>query len=147
MQVVHLVSVWLSGGEESKALHQKLDEKIDRYAAGELGHAAETVSSIWDLTRKKKALPPILKRKSGSFLNDLLSGLWIPRQREHEDMRASLAKSIQGGSLLHRKYWARQSRGGTICPIYFPSVVSGSTLSRVATCEWDTFYDVTSMLS
>jgi len=148
MQVVHLVSVWLSGGEESKALHQKLDEKIDSYAAGELGHAVETVSSIWDLSSKKKALPPIPKRESGSHDNtDRLFGSWMPTQQEREGMRASLVKSIQEGSLLHRKYWARRSRGGNICPIYFPSAVSGSTLSRATTCEWNTFYGATCVLN
>ena len=148
MQVVHLVSVWLSGGEESKALHQKLDEKIDSYAAGELGHAVETVSSIWDLAGKRKAPSPIPKDKSGSPPN--FPDLWwrlVPRQRGQEGMRPSLVKSIQGGSFLHRKYWVRRSRGGRTCPIYFPSAVSGLILSRAATCEWNVFYGVASVLT
>ena len=127
VQVTHLVSVWLSGGEESKALHSRLDEKIDSYAAGELEHAAEAVSSIWDLSRNKEAL---------SSIPEVARGFLSSTQPEQRVMRASLVRSIQRGPLLHRKYWARRSRGGDICPVYFPSAVSGSILSRVATCEW-----------
>ena len=149
IQVTHLVSVWLSGGEKSKALHQILDEKLDSYVAGELGHAVEAVTSIWDLSRKKKVLPPLPKGKSGSSPNNASGswGSWISAERKRDSVRASLVKSIQGGALLHRQYWARQSRGGRIYPIYIPSVVSGSTLSRMATCEWNIFYGVTSILS
>ena len=52
-------------------------------------------------------------------------------------MRGSLIKSMRRGSLFHRKYWARQSRGGSMGLIYLPTTVSGSTLSRVDTCKWD----------
>lgn len=141
VQVTRLVSVWLSGGEESGALHKKLDEKIDEYVAGRLEHAVEAVSSIWDLSRKKET-PPCdqqLPRKRSW-------GSWFPMQREQR-VRTSLINSIQGGSLLHRKYWARRSRGGSICPIYLPTAVSSLTSSRVATCEWSYILGVTSVLT
>lgn len=130
MQVIRLVSVWLSGGEEeSETLHKKLDEKLDRYAAGEFEHAAEAISSIWDLSRKMETFPSIPQGQGG----------WGKRKggQRPDDMRASLIKSIQGGSLFHRKYWAKRSRGGNICPVYFPSAISGLKLSRVAACEWN----------
>ena len=60
VQVNHLVSVWLSGNEEkSQALHKKLDEKIEKYAAGELEHAAEAIFSIWDSAHKNEAPPSV----------------------------------------------------------------------------------------
>ena len=132
------MSTWLSGGEESKVLHEKLDEKIDSYAAGELGHAAEAISSIWNLSRKNGALPSISQGKRGSpHKNGGFFWGWLSAPQGRGGMRTSLVKSIQGGPLLHRKYWARQSRGGSICPIYIPTAVSGSTLLRVSTCEWN----------
>jgi len=127
MQVDHLLSIWISGGEESKELHKKLDEKIDSYAAGELEYAAEAIFSIWDLARKDGALPPLPKAHKGV----------PPLNPVRWDMRNSLIKSMRGGSLLHRKYWARRSRGGNIGPIYLPTIVSGPTLSQVDTCKWD----------
>ena len=125
MQVIHLVSVWLSDKEESATVHKKLDEKIDKYAAGELEYAAGAISSIWDLSRKMETLPSIPQR---------YQGLRRTKKRETR-MQTSLIESIQGGSLLHREYWARRSRGGSACPIYFPNAMSSSMLSRVATCE------------
>jgi len=137
MQVNHLLSVWLSGGEEeSKELHKKLDERIDSYAAGELEHAVEAISSIWELARKDEALPPLPKAHKSRPTPG--PGRW--------DMRNSLIKSMRGETLLHRKYWARRSRGGSMGLIYLPTIVSGSTLSQVDTCKWDYVW-VTSMLS
>ena len=139
MQVNHLLSIWLSGGEEeAKELHKKLDEKIDSYAAGELEHAAEAVSSIWDLARKDEPLPPASKSHKGSRGHKSTWGA--------TSMRNPLITSMQGGSLLHRKYWARRSRGGSMGLIYLPTIVSGSMLSQVDTCEWD-YVCVTSILS
>ena len=41
MQVNHLLSTWLSGSEteSSRTVREKLEQKIDSYAAGELDHA------------------------------------------------------------------------------------------------------------
>jgi len=142
VQVNHLVSVWLSGGEqESKELHKKLDEKIDSYGAGELEHAAEAISSIWDLSRRYEAPPSVPKDREDprvpgpggwglrtSLVNSMQGG-W--------GLRTSLVKSMQGGSLLHRKYWARRSRGGRMGLVYLPTTGLGPTLSQVDKCEWD----------
>ena len=125
MQINRLLSVWLSGSEKSGEIHKKLGEKIDSYAAGELEHAAEAISSIWDLAQTNEALPSIPKTKKSA------------RSAGGRNMRASLIKSMRRGSLLHRKYWARQSRGGSMGPIYLPITVSGSTLSRVDICKLD----------
>jgi hypothetical protein len=132
LQVNHLRYVWSSGSsEESKTLHKNLDKKIDSYAAGELKHAAEAISSIWNLSRKKEAIPCITPA------DDKEECIMNPEAEEREkNMRTSLIKSIQGRPLLFRRYWARKSRGGSVCPVYFPSAMPSSTMSRVATCEW-----------
>ena len=120
-----MVFAWRSGGEEeSKVLHKKLDEKMDSYATGELEHAAEVVSSIWELSRKGVTARETVPINPGVILS-----------QEAWEMRILLIRLIQGGRLLHRKYWVRQSGGGSVCPIYFPSIVSSSALSQVATCE------------
>lgn len=132
IQVIHLLSIWLSGGgEESKLLHKKLDEKIDNYAAGELDHAAGAISSIWDLARKNEALPSVPKSHKefwqGPKVGRPKSGGW--------GMRTSLIRSMQEGSLLDRKYWVRRSRGGSMGSVYLPSIMFGLPPSRVETCE------------
>lgn len=143
MQVNHLFSVWSSGSvEESKALQKELDKKIDSYAAGELKHAAEVMSSIWGLSRKKEAIP------STSPIDSKEEYLMSLEQEQRErNVRTSLINSIQGKPLLHRRYWARRSQGGTACPIYFPSAVPSSTLSQIATCESKNIPEPARMLS
>ena len=139
VQVIHLLSVWSSGGEdESKALFKKLDEKLDSYAAGELEHAAEAISSIWGLARHNIALPSSFRATPQGHQES---------SETRGSTRHSLIKSIRGGSLLHRKFWARQSRGGSIRPVYIPSVVSSSMLSRVVACESKHILGTTSTLS
>ena len=132
LQVNYLLSVWSSGsGEASKKLHKDLDEKIDRYTAGGLNHAAEAVSSIWILSRKKETI------RCTSSVYDNIEFIYSSGDEEQEhDIRTSLIKSIQGRPLLHRRYWARRSRRGSVCPVYFPCAVPTSMLSQVATCEW-----------
>ena len=141
-QVNHLVSVWLSGSEkESKELHKKLDEKIDSYATGELEHAAEAISSIWDLACKDEALPAVPKDYEGSQYSMSSFRLALVLSLE-----TSLVKSMREGSLLHRKYWARRSRGGRLGLVYLPTTMSGPMLSQVDKRKRD-YVCVTSILS
>ena len=146
MQVDHLLSVLSSGSDEaSKAIHKDLDEKIESYAAGELKHAREAISLIWRSTRK----PRDIDITSTPLDSGFTWTTWIDcevKQRKRR-VRTSLIKSIQGGSLLHRRYWARTSQGGRICPIYFPNVVPDSTLSQIAACRWRYILESTSVLS
>ena len=140
MQVNHLVSVWLSGNEEkSQALHKKLDEKIEKYAAGELEHAAEAIFSIWVSAHKHEALPSV---------NDSArrNPHW-PTGPGERSMRMPLIQSMRGESLLHRKYWGRRSKGRTMGLIYLPGPVSGLAFSQVDAREWDYVWVVTSILS
>ena len=131
LQVNYLLCIWSSGsGEESKRLHKNLDEKIDSYVAGELKHASEAVSSIWTLSRKKEATRCAYNK------NEFIPQASSEDGEQEHNTRTSLIRSIQGRPLLHRRYWARGLRGGSVCPVYFPSAVPNSTLSRVATCEW-----------
>ena len=131
MQVHYLLSVLSSGtGETSKRIHKDLDEKIECYAAGELKHAREAVFLVWESSRKPRDIDitsvplPSTERVKPEVAE---------RNRR---VRTALIKSIQGKSLLHRRYWARTSRGGRICPIYLPNVMPDSTFSQIVTCRW-----------
>jgi len=130
MQVNRLLGVWLEGSEkESGVVRQKLDEKIDSYATGELGHAVATISSIWKISNTEGPLPsspPSPTRSSRSISNTMYTGY---------DMRPSLIMSMQEGYLLDRKYWVRRSREGAIEPVYFSSAVAPVELSGLGTRE------------
>ena len=132
IQVNHLLGLWLSGDEkESKTVREKLDEKIDNYAAGKLEHAVDAMLSIWEISNKEGATPSISVappkwRRRSLFTTPPFAGC---------DMRASLVKSIREASLFDRKYWARRSREGRIEPVYFPSTVPETKLQGLDACE------------
>ena len=143
VQVDHLLSVLSSGSSEtSKTIHKNLDERIQRYAAGELKHAREAISLIWKSSRKPRdidiaSVPPETVRTPSD-----------PEAAQRKrGVRTSLIKSIQGRSFLHRRYWARTSQGGRICPIYFPDAVPSSVFSQVAACKWRYIIGPTSVLN
>ena len=143
MQVIHLLSVWLSGGEEeSKTLHKKLDETLDTYAAGGLEHAAEAISCVWDLARKNQALPSAPKGHKEVYAHRVDTP-------ERMGIRDSLIGLMQGRTVDCRGYWARRSRRGIVGPIHLFHLgyMSGLKISQVDAREWDCVWVVTSVLS
>jgi len=124
----------LSGNEkESRTVREKLDKKIDSYAAGKLEHAVDTISSIWEVSNEETEDPSTSiapsKGLKALFPNTTLIGF------SGYDLRPSLIKSIQEASLLDRKYWARRSREGKIEPVYFPNTVPETDLRDLDTYE------------
>ena len=52
VQVNRLASLWFRGDEESaQSISQRADEKIDGYANGELNHAVEAITLLWEHSR------------------------------------------------------------------------------------------------
>ena len=121
MQVKHLLHVWMSGGdEESIAARRGLEKKIDSYAAGELEHAAEAISCIWEFSNGEDT---VLYDPSGPVSSSKRTSNVDVLKFTGCDLRPSLIKSIKEGYLLDRKYWVKRSREGDLEPIYFSSDV------------------------
>ena len=58
-QVDHLASVRFGVDEKiTKNLCEKIDEKVDAYANGDLDHAAETMSLLWEVSKKDRHIVP-----------------------------------------------------------------------------------------
>lgn len=133
MQVNHLLNVCLSGGEESKAVREGLEEKIDSYGAGKLDHAVDAVLCIWEISNEEKeetdTLSGSLSRSAKTSTISLGAGKFTGC-----NIRSALIKSIKEGHLLDRKYWAKRSRGG-IEPIYFSSAATCAELLGFDACE------------
>lgn len=54
MQVNHLAFVRFGVDDEvTKNLCEKIDEKVDAYANGDLSHAAEAVSLLWEASKSR----------------------------------------------------------------------------------------------
>ena len=140
MQVNHLLSTWLSGSEteSSRIVREKLEEKIDSYAAGELDHAVDIISSIWEISRKGDVITEAPDRSPVSSPPSRSPSPWLgPFKKEFWgwDIRSSLARSITDGYFLDRKYWARRSRGGAMEPIYISYSAIQAELGCFDACE------------
>lgn len=60
MQINHLASIRFGVNEElTKTLCDKIDEKVDAYAAGDLNHAGDAMSLLWDVSKKGKRPAPV----------------------------------------------------------------------------------------
>ena len=136
MQVEHLTHVRLSINEEtSKNLCKEIDEKVDAYANGDLGYAAEVMSLLWGASRKSGRLPPDFPRISTPpmwswFRRSLSFDAPTPTNREY--VKIALIRSIREGVFVDRKYWARHSRSGKILrPVYLSSIMTGQKLTYV----------------
>ena len=44
--------------ETTRNLCDKIDEKVDAYASGDLKHAVDTVSLLWEVSKKGKGQVP-----------------------------------------------------------------------------------------
>lgn len=129
IQVNHLLNVWLSGDEKrSRAVREELEKKIDSYAAGELEHAVDAMSSIWEISNKEGPVSsvPVQHPDEAWFPFWFSRGYW---DHKEDEIRPLLIKSIKEGHLFDRKYWGRRSRGGGIEPIYFSDAVIRAELS------------------
>ena len=128
----HLLSVWLSEGKESTTVRRKLEEKIDSYAAGELDHAVDAMSCIWEISNRKKE--PIIPNRPAS----VSCSTPVPSAATGFsgcNIKPALVKSIKEGHLLDRKYWVKRSREGWIEPIYFSSTATSAELLGFDACE------------
>ena len=67
MQVDHLASVRFGGGEKvTKDLCDRIDEKVDAYVTGDLGHAVEATLLLWEASKKTQCSAPVPQSTSAS---------------------------------------------------------------------------------
>ena len=147
-QINHLVSARF-GGEEgaTKNLCDKIDEKVDAYVAGDLKHATETMSLLWEVSKKDRSTNlPI--QSFGGFVRVTSSPTPLPLinfarsqglpaatagvPAAPECLKPAFIRSIREGVFVDRKYFARYSKAGkALRPVYFPSTVIGEKLAYI----------------
>lgn len=111
-------------------IREKLDRKIDGYSAGELDHAVDVISSVWEASNKEGSTTGGTEETSTPSVSSWFSSFFGSPQTTFSgcDMRLQLVKSIKEGCLFDRRYWAR-SRTGAIEPIYFSEDVIWAELT------------------
>ena len=121
-----------------------VERKIDSYVEGDLEHATEVVSALWEIVNKDGEItapestpssvssflvcPPSLRYAEVLKSNNQAAQLTGPA----DSVKTALIKSIRKGVLFDRKYWVRHSRtGGALKPVYFSSIVMSDKLQQL----------------
>ncbi|KAF9645620.1 hypothetical protein BDM02DRAFT_3262815 [Thelephora ganbajun] len=149
VQVKHLASVWFRGDEESaEGLGEKIDEKIESYANGQLDYAMEAMTLLWELSRgHEDPLEDLPQRiPSPVTLSDINTPVcpfpvvsfatdtpYPPQESQNwRRFKTALVKSIHEGTFFDRKYWTRRSKTAKVLrPVYISSIVVGERLRYV----------------
>ena len=134
----HLASVLSRADEKSsKDLCERIDERIDHYANGDLDHAVDAVTLLWKLSMAGGPLPP-----SPEFEGEPDSPLSshspsspridVPSLANCKLVESALIKSLRTGRFFDRRYWTRHPKTAkTLRPIYISSIVAGDKLRRI----------------
>ena len=151
MQTEHLVSV-VSGADSksAKALCEKIDEKVDSFANGNLNHAVDAITLLWKLSRGDKR-PYFASPAAANFFGQspLTTNPSTHRQGQvtsslvnWKSVEIALIKSIREGIFFDRKYWARNSKAArALRPLYISSIAAGECLPYINDCEWHSLTD------
>ena len=132
-QVDHLASVQFGVDDETMEKLCKINEKIDAYASGDLKHAGEAVSLLWEVLEKRRDSPPV-HSSSASLLSPhpRPTSPATSTPTNWENVKIALIRSIREGVFVDLKYWARRSRAGQVLqPVYLSSIVAGQRLSYI----------------
>ena len=111
----------------------KVEEKIDSFSEGDLEHATEILSTLWEIASKdgdvqvpSNATPAVsstqLTFTRGAYSNNQATP---PTSPAHwASVNTALIKSIRTGVFFDRKYWTRHSKTGNLVkPIYLSSII------------------------
>ena len=147
MQARRLVSVVSGTDKESvRELCDRIDEKVDSYANGDLDHAVNAVTLLWKLSKGDKRSPPLSPVATNSVSQPSLTAHPpAHRQGQHppypakwtrRSIRMAFIKSIREGIFFDRKYWTRNSKTSrALRPLHISSIVASEYLSHIDDCE------------
>jgi len=125
-----------------------VDKKIDSFVEGDLEHATEVLSALWEIVNKDgDIMAPSstpLSVSSGFLLLQVLYGVLsasriqtvqVTSPTHWTPVKVALIKSIRGGVLFDREYWTRHSRtGDALKPVYFSSIIMSDKMQQLKIC-------------
>ena len=121
-----------STAEETRV---SVEERMDSFAEGELEHADEIISALWEIASKDgdaqlpEGTSPTVSpfRFYARHLVVLTSRHQLPQvtsPAHWATVKTALIKSVRIGVFFDRKYWARHFKAGDVLkPVYFSSTV------------------------
>ena len=112
-----------------------VNKKVDSFVQGDLEHATEMLSALWEIANKGGGIgSPANTPSAVSLASVLLYVVWecspchqgtqVTSPAHWAAVKTALIKSIREGVFFDRKYWARNARSGDVLkPVYFSSAI------------------------
>ena len=110
LYINHLAHIWMEDSTP-EATRVSVEEKVDCFAEGDLEHAGEILSGLWEIANKEEE--PKLPDPKRIAMGPAYGGA----------VRTALIGSIRGGVFFDRQFWARHSKAGDVKPVYFSSTI------------------------
>ena len=144
LYVNQLATVWINDST-AETTRVSFDKKIDSFVKGDVEHAAEMLSALWDIMNKdgdiiapsntspavslfRSYLPPCC----AGMLTSHGQTIQVASPAHWTSVKIALIKSVRKGVFFDRKYWARHSKAGHVLkPVYFSSIVMGDKAQRL----------------
>ena len=142
-------------GDKTEVIRTSVEEKIDRFSEGVLGHATEMISALWKVANQDEnitappstspavspfpSLHPSLRDTAMLTLNDQAAVVTSPAH--WVAVKTALIRSIRQGIFFDREYWARHSRAGDVLkPVYFSGAIIEDKVHQLnksaSSCGW-----------
>jgi hypothetical protein len=125
-----------------------VDKKIDSFVEGDLEHATEMLSALWEIANKDGDVKapsntprcesvPVLPSswRHAGVLTSHHQTAQVTSPAHWASVKIALIKSIRKGVFFDRKYWARHSKAGDVLkPVYFSSIIMGDKAQQLNKC-------------
>ena len=140
-----LAFTWMEDSTTEKT-RASVDKMIDSFVEGDLEHATEMLSALWEIANKSgdiKApsnISPAVSLSSSLYHAAVLTtphnqAAQVTSPAHWASVKIALIKSIRKGAFFDRKYWARHSKAGDVLkPVYFSSTIMGDKTQQLNKC-------------
>ena len=159
LYVNQLASAWMEDST-AETIRASFEKKVDSFFRGELEHATEMLSDLWEIVNKDGDVQAPLNTSPAV---SPFQSCFVTRCRvtpvPHEQttqvaspahwgaVKLALIDSIDKGVFFDRKYWVRHSNSGnTLKPIYFSSIVMGDKTVQLNNCALQLVNELTRAL-
>ena len=145
MYIDQLALVWMED-PTAETTGVGIEQKIDSFIEGDLKHATEMLSALWEIVNKdgdiktpSNTLPAVSIIKFYPLPRVIITphnqATKITSPSHWTSVKVALVNSIRKGVLFDRKYWARHSKtGDALKPVYFSSVIMGDRVQQLKNC-------------
>ncbi|KAF9785420.1 hypothetical protein BJ322DRAFT_1193974 [Thelephora terrestris] len=119
LYIERLAFDWM-GDSTAEHTRARVKTKIKNFAKGDLEHATEMLSGLWEIANRDEGVGA--RSFSLSYPVESADDVYLAEGQYSPSVNEALIKSIRRGVFFDRMYWARKSKAGDMLkPIYFSS--------------------------